>query len=397
MRTREGTAVFGALREEIEGLKAADLYREPRVFEGKADRVVVKGGRELVCLASNNYLGLTADEALMQASSDAALRYGTGSGASRLVSGTMAPHVELERALADFEGTEAALLFGSGFAANLGTITALAGRDDAIYSDGLNHASIIDGARLSKARLEIYAHADASDLERRLSGNSANPGRRRLIVTDGVFSMDGDVAPLPEILQLADAYGAWVIVDDAHASGVIGAGGRGTADHYGVESERLIQLGTLSKAFGGEGGFVAGPSVLVDYLRHRARPFVFSTAPSPATVATALAALRIVRDEPERRLRLRRNSDVLREGLRSLGYSVPGETTPILPVMVGEPGRAVALSEALEEEGVLAPAIRPPTVPSGTSRLRVTAMATHTDEDLDRVLEAFRKARPRGF
>lgn len=266
-----------------------------------------------------------------------------------------------------------------------------------IYSDGLNHASIIDGARLSKARLEIYAHADASDLERRLSGNSANPGRRRLIVTDGVFSMDGDVAPLPEILQLADAYGAWVIVDDAHASGVIGAGGRGTADHYGVESERLIQLGTLSKAFGGEGGFVAGPSVLVDYLRHRARPFVFSTAPSPATVATALAALRIVRDEPERRLRLRRNSDVLREGLRSLGYSVPGETTPILPVMVGEPGRAVALSEALEEEGVLAPAIRPPTVPSGTSRLRVTAMATHTDEDLDRVLEAFRKARPRGF
>jgi 8-amino-7-oxononanoate synthase len=389
--TRE---VFGALSSELEALKAADLYRAPRVFEGQADRVVVKDGRELICFASNNYLGITADEAVKGAASEAALRYGTGSGASRLVSGTMELHVRFEVELASFKETEAALLFGSGFAANLGTITALVGFEDVIYTDRLNHASIIDGSRLSKARLEIYAHADAEDLERRLACNrDRNPGRRRLIVTDGVFSMDGDLAPLPEILDLAGAYDAWVLVDDAHASGVIGARGAGTADFYGVDSPRLIRLGTLSKAFGGEGGFVAGPADLVDYLRHKARPFVFSTAPSPATVATSLKALEIVRTEPHRRERLRENAERLRGGLRSFGYTVPDGPSPILPVMIGEPGRAVALSRALEDRGVLAPAIRPPTVPHGTSRLRVTAMATHTDSDIDWALQAFREVR----
>ncbi len=385
--------VFGELSRELEALKAADLYREPRVFEGRADRVVVKDGRELLCFASNNYLGLTADEAVIRAASEATLRYGTGSGASRLVSGTMELHVRLEEELASFEKTGAALLFGSGFAANLGTITALLGSEDVIYTDRLNHASIIDGSRLSKARLEIYAHADAEDLEARLARNKEAPGHKRLIVTDGVFSMDGDLAPLPEILDLAETYDAWVLIDDAHASGVIGPGGAGTADYYGIDSPRLIRLGTLSKAFGGEGGFVAGPSELIDYLRHKARPFVFSTAPSPATAATALKALEIVRTEPHRRERLRANADRLREGLRALGYAVPGHLTPILPVMVGEPGQAVALSRALEERGVLAPAIRPPTVPEGTSRLRVTAMATHTDADIDRALQAFREVR----
>jgi 8-amino-7-oxononanoate synthase len=376
----------------LEALKAAKLYRAPRVFEGRADRVVVKDGRELICFASNNYLGLTADEAVRDAASEAALRYGTGSGASRLVSGTMELHIRLEGELASFKETEAALLFGSGFAANLGTITALVGSEDVIYTDHLNHASIIDGSRLSKARLEIYAHADAEDLERRLARNrDRKPGRRRLIITDGVFSMDGDLAPLPEILELARAYDAWVLVDDAHASGVLGARGAGTADYYGVDSPRLIRLGTLSKAFGGEGGFVAGPADLVDYLRHKARPFVFSTAPSPATVATALKALEIVRTEPRRRERLRANAERLRGGLRSLGYTVPDGPTPILPVMIGEPGHALALSAALEDRGVLAPAIRPPTVPRGTSRLRVTAMATHTDLDIDRALQAFRE------
>lgn len=386
--------VFGALSSELEELRAADLYRAPRVFEDRADRVVVKDERELLCFASNNYLGLTADEAVIQAASEATLRYGTGSGASRLVSGTMELHVRLEEELASFKETEAALLFGSGFAANLGTITALVGSEDVIYTDRLNHASIIDGSRLSKARLEIYAHADAADLERRLARDSdRNPGRRRLIVTDGVFSMDGDLAPLPEILNLAEAYDAWVLIDDAHASGVIGTRGAGTADYYGVDSPRLIRLGTLSKAFGGEGGFVAGPADLVDYLRHKARPFVFSTAPSPATTATALKALEIVRTEPQRRERLRANARRLREGLLSLGYTIPDGPTPILPVMVGEPGRAVALSKALEDRGVLAPAIRPPTVPEGTSRLRVTAMATHTNSDIDRAIRAFREMR----
>lgn len=382
--------IFGALSEELEALRAADLYRAPRVFEGRADRVVVKDGREFLCLASNNYLGLTADEAVIRAASEATLRYGTGSGASRLVSGTMDLHVRLEEELAAFKETGAALLFGSGFAANLGTITALVGPEDVIYTDRLNHASIIDGSRLSKARLEIYAHADAGDLESRLARNR---GRRRLIVTDGVFSMDGDLAPLPEILDLAEAYDTWVLVDDAHASGVIGPRGAGTADYYGVDSPRLIRLGTLSKAFGGEGGFVAGPPDLIDYLRHKARPFAFSTAPSPATVATALKALEIVRTEPHRRERLRANAERLREGLRASGYTVPGGPTPILPVMIGEPGRAVTLSRALEEKGVLAPAIRPPTVPEGTSRLRVTAMATHTDSDIERALRAFREVR----
>ena len=394
MATPAAGEVFGALSEELEALKAADLYRAPRVFEGRADRVVVKGGRELLCLASNNYLGLTADEAVIRAASEATLRYGTGSGASRLVSGTMKLHVRLEEELASLEKTEAALLFGSGFAANLGTLTALVGREDVVYTDRLNHASIIDGCRLSKARLEIYAHADAGDLEGRLARNrNRNPGRRRLIVTDGVFSMDGDLAPLPRILELAEAYDAWVLVDDAHASGVIGPQGAGTADHFGLESPRLIRLGTLSKAFGGEGGFVAGPANLIDFLRHKARPFVFSTAPSPATAATALKALEIVRTEPYRRERLRANAERLREGLRALGYTVPGYLTPILPVMVGDPGRAVALSKALENLGVLTPAIRPPTVPHGTSRLRVTAMATHTNSDIDWALLAFREVR----
>jgi 8-amino-7-oxononanoate synthase len=382
--------VFGSLTEELQALRDADLYRAPRVFEGRADRVVVKDGRELVCFASNNYLGLTADEAVIRAASEATLRYGTGSGASRLVSGTMELHVRLEEELALFKKTEAALLFGSGFAANLGTITALVGFEDVIYTDRLNHASIIDGSRLSKARLEIYSHADAEDLENRLARNrDRDPGRRRLIVTDGVFSMDGDLAPLPEILDLAETYDAWVLIDDAHATGVIGPNGVGTADYYGVDSPRLIRLGTLSKAFGGEGGFVAGPADFVDYLRHKARPFVFSTAPSPATVATALKALEIVRTEPHRRERLRANAGRMREGLRSLGYSVPEGPTPIIPVMIGDPGRAVTLSKALESRGVLAPAIRPPTVPEGTSRLRVTAMTTHTDSDIDRALLAF--------
>jgi 8-amino-7-oxononanoate synthase len=386
--------VFGALSSELEALKAADLYRAPRVFEGRADRVVVKDGRELICFASNNYLGLTADEAVIGAASEATVRYGTGSGASRLVSGTMKLHVRLEEELASFKGTEAALLFGTGFAANLGTITALVGAEDIIYTDHLNHASIIDGSRLSKARLEIYAHADAEDLEHRLACNRDRaPGRRRLIITDGVFSMDGDLAPLPEILVLAETYDAWVLIDDAHATGVIGPSGAGTADYYGVDSPRLIRLGTLSKALGGEGGFVAGPVNLIDYLRHKARPFVFSTAPSPATVATALKALEIVRAEPHRRERLRANAGRMREGLRSLGYTVPDGSTPILPVMIGKPEQAVALSRALEDRGVLAPAIRPPTVPEGTSRLRVTAMATHTDSDIDRALQAFREVR----
>ena len=386
--------VFGALSAELEELRAADLYRAPRVFEGRADRVVVKDGRELLCFASNNYLGLTADEEVVQAASRATLRYGTGSGASRLVSGTMELHVRLEEELASFKETEAALLFGSGFAANLGTITALVGPQDVIYTDRLNHASIIDGSRLSRARLEIYAHADANDLEKRLAYDEGrDPGRRRLIVTDGVFSMDGDLAPLPRILELAETYDAWVLIDDAHASGVIGPRGAGTADYYGIDSPRLIRLGTLSKAFGSEGGFVAGPAELVDYLRHKARPFVFSTSPSPATVATALKALEIVRTEPHRRQRLRANADRLRKGLRDLGYTVPGYLTPILPVMIGEPGRAVALSKALEDMGILAPAIRPPTVPEGTSRLRVTAMATHTDQDIERALRAFEEVR----
>jgi 8-amino-7-oxononanoate synthase len=386
--------VFGALSTELEALWEADLYRAPRVFEGRADRVVVKDGRELLCFASNNYLGLTADEAVIRAASEATLRYGTGSGASRLVSGTMELHVRLEEELASFKETEAGLLFGSGFAANLGTITALVGSEDVIYTDRLNHASIIDGSRLSKARLEIYAHADAGDLESRLARNrDRSSGGRRLIVTDGVFSMDGDLAPLPQILELAEIYDAWVLVDDAHASGVIGPRGAGTADYYGVDSPRLIRLATLSKAFGGEGGFVAGSADLIDYLRHKARPFVFSTAPSPATTATALKALEIVRTEPHRRERLRANAERLREGLLSLGYTVPGGPTPILPVMIGEPGRAVAISRALEDRGVLAPAIRPPTVPEGTSRLRVTAMATHTDSDIDRALQAFREVR----
>lgn len=384
-------SVFNSLAEELTQFQAAGLYRKPRSFTGPSSRVVAKEGRELVCLASNNYLGLSTHPSVIDAAMAAARSFGTGSGASRLVSsGTLELHVRLEATIARFKETEDAVLFSSGYMANVGTISALVGPGDMVFTDKLNHASVIDGCRLSGARMRVYHHADAIDLQQLLQSSSSS---RRLIVTDGVFSMDGDLAPLPEILELAKLFDAWILVDDAHATGVLGHYGRGTLEYYNLRHPRLIQLGTLSKAVGVEGGFVAGPRILIEYLRNKARTFIYSTAPAPPVTAAAIKSLEILQNEPKWREQLRNNSVKLREGLRALGYTFLNGPTPIIPVMIGDPAQVVTLSRALETHGVLVPAIRPPTVPKGTSRLRATVMATHTPGDLEQVLAAFEVVR----
>lgn len=379
------------LAEELDRIRAAGLHRRLRTFAGpQAPRAQVDG-RPLILLASNAYLGLNTHPEVVAAAAAAVAEFGTGSGGSRLITGTSTLHRQLEAELAALKGTEDAVLFGTGYQANVGAITALVGPEDLILTDKLNHASIIDACRLSQARMRVYRHNDVERLAALLARE--RPGHRRcLIVTDGVFSMDGDVAPLPEICALAEQHEALVMVDDAHGTGVLGPRGGGTVEQFGLHGRVHVQMGTLSKALASQGGFVAGSALLCEYLRNRARPFIFSTAPEPAAVAAALAALAVLRREPERLERLRTNARKLRAGLTSLGYRVlPGET-PILPVLVGEPGPALALAAALEEAGAFAPAIRPPSVPPGTSRLRVSVMATHTEADLNTALAAFAAA-----
>lgn len=378
------------LMRELEGLKAEGLYRSPHcVMDAQGPRVRV-GDRDYLCFCSNNYLGLAAHPEVRQAAIHAIEKYGWGSGASRLVSGTMHLHLALEKELADFKGTEAAILFPSGYMANLGVISALLGPRDTVIVDKLNHASIIDGCRLSGARLRVYPHCDLERLERILAGSAGSP--RKLVVTDGIFSMDGDLAPLPAIVRLAQRHGAWVMVDEAHATGVLGAHGRGAAELLGVEEGVAISLGTLSKALGGSGGFVAGSAALIEYLRNRARSFIYTTAPPPAACAAAHAALRIVRREPGLRSAVARNADRLRRGLGVLGLDTMGSAHQIIPVRVGESGAAVNLANKLFERGIMAPAIRPPTVPRGMSRIRLTVTAGHGDGDIDFLLQAFREA-----
>ena len=352
-----------------------------RVVDGPQGTTVLLEGNPVLVLCSNNYLGLADHPRLARAAADAALALGTSSGASRLISGSMSIHTELEGRLAAFKRKEAAVLFGSGYLANTGTIAALTGRGDVVFSDELNHASIIDGCRLSRAESFVYRHRDIEHLEWALRRAA---GRAALIVTDGVFSMDGDVAPLPELAILARRNRCRLMVDEAHATGCMGPDGRGSVAAVGLTGEVDVIMGTLGKALGGYGAYVCGSRELIDYLVNTARPFIFSTALPPSVVAAADAALDLLEESPERVTRLKANAACLRQSLRDAGVEPAGFGTQIVPLVIGEADATVALSERLLERGVFAQAIRPPTVPAGTCRLRLTVMATHPETDLRR-------------
>ncbi|MFC9599470.1 8-amino-7-oxononanoate synthase [Peribacillus butanolivorans] len=378
--------------KELEKIKEGGLYRQLQTVETMSDQgYAMVNGKKMMMFASNNYLGIANDQRLIEASVQATQRFGTGSTGSRLTTGNTIVHEKLEKRLAEFKQTDAAIVLNTGYMANIAALTTLVGRDDLILSDEMNHASIIDGCRLSRAETIIYRHADLLDLEMKLQINTRY--RKRIIVTDGVFSMDGDIAPLPGIVELAKRYDALVMVDDAHATGVLGKDGRGTSEHFGLKGKIDIEMGTLSKAVGAEGGYIAGSRSLVDYVLNRARPFVFSTALSAGVVASALTAVDIIQSEPERRVRIRAMSQRLYNELTSLGYTVSGGETPILAIICGEPEQAMFLSKELHKHGIYAPAIRPPTVPSGTSRIRLTLMATHQEEQMNHVIDVFRTIR----
>jgi 8-amino-7-oxononanoate synthase len=367
--------------QRLAELESSGLRRRLRLIEGPQGPVVVLAGRPVMLLCSNNYLGLADHPRLRRAAADAAISLGTSAGASRLISGSMSIHAELESRLAEFKGTEAALLFGSGYLANTGTIAVLARRGEVVCSDELNHASIIDGCRLAGAETFVYRHADTEHLD---WGLRRAAGRAALIVTDGVFSMDGEIAPLCELTSLAQRHRCRLLVDEAHATGCIGPGGRGSVAAAGLAGEVDVVVGTLGKALGGYGAYVCGSGELIDFLINSARPFIFSTAPPPPAVAAALAALELLVERPSQVGRLRANAAALRDGLRSAGLEPAGSETQIVPLLIGEAADAMALCERLLAEGLFAQAIRPPTVPPGTSRLRLTTMATHRIADLRR-------------
>jgi len=378
-------------RAELDRLDAASLLREVRALDSAQGPEVDLNGRRVLLLASNNYLGLANDPRVVGAAADAARRWGAGSGSARLISGGVRLHDELEARIAAFKGTESALLFSSGYLANLGTISALVGRGDAIFSDELNHASIIDGARLSGAHVHVYRHADAGHLDELLASPVAG---RRLVVSDAVFSMDGDLAPLRDIADVCDRHGAILMVDEAHATGVVGPGGRGAVAEAGLDGRVPVVMGTLSKALGAAGGFIAGSADLIAYLRNGARAFIFDTAMPAPVAAAALAALEVIEAEPWRGERARALSLRLWSGLSSAGFTVgSAPAAAIVPLVVGEATDALAMSAALLAQDVLVPAIRPPSVAPGTARLRATVMATHTDEQIDAAVRAFTACR----
>jgi glycine C-acetyltransferase len=377
------------LREQLEELERAGTALHPRVLQSEQRARTRFDGRDVINLASNNYLGLAAHPRLKEAAARAAMELGAGSGAVRTIAGTMSLHEELERRFAEFKGAEAALMFQSGFTSNSGTVAAILSKEDVIVSDQLNHASIIDGARLSRAEIKVFPHKDAEAADALLSESRA-PGRRQLLITDGVFSMDGDIAPLPALVEVAEKHGAIMMIDDAHASGVLGEGGKGTVSHFGLDPSRVdIQVGTLSKAIGVLGGFIAGPRHLVQWLVNRGRPFLFSTSAPPAVTAACIAALDVIRDEPDRLERLWSNTRFFKEGLHGLGFDTGESETPITPVIAGEEATAVELSAMLWEEGVFTPAIVFPTVAKGRSRVRTIVTADHTEADLSQALDAF--------
>jgi glycine C-acetyltransferase len=399
--TNEGTRPnpLGFLADEIDELKRANLFRQMRVLSSPQAAEVVVDGRELISLSSNNYLGLTTHPRLVEAAIAATRDFGAGSGAVRTIAGNMTIHERLETELAEFKHVEAVLTFQSGFAANTGTIPVVAGEKDLIVSDALNHASIIDGMRLSKAPRVVFPHKDVAALRELLREASekgrpdagGEPYRLILVVTDGVFSMDGDIAPLPGIVAAAEEFGAAVMVDDAHASGVLGKNGRGTVDHFNLHGRVHIQVGTLSKAIGVLGGYVAGSQALRDMLIQRARPFLFSTSHPPAVAAACLAAIHVLQEEPELIDRLWANTIYFKDGLRGLGFDAGVSETPITPVMMGDSARAARFSQRLFDEGIFAQPVVYPTVALDKARIRTIVTAEHSTAQLDRCLEAFGK------
>jgi glycine C-acetyltransferase len=376
--------------EEIAALRQAGVFRPLRILESPQEPRSIIDGRSVINLSSNNYLGLTTHPRLKEAAREASERYGVGTGSVRTIAGTMTLHEELEQRLARFKHTEAALVFQSGFTCNSGIIPVLADEGDMIFSDELNHASIIDGIRLSKAERRIYRHRDMNALEQALRKSTG--ARRRLIITDGVFSMDGDVAPLPDIVELAERYDAMVYVDDAHASGVFGKNGRGTVNHFGLDGRVHVQVGTLSKAIGVLGGYVACTRSLRDLLIHRGRPFLFSTSHPPAVTAACIAAIDVLESEPELIDRLWENTRYFKGELQRLGFNTGSSESPITPVIVGEGRKAMQLSDILFREGVFAQGITYPTVPKDKARVRTIVTAGHTQEDLIQALGAFEVA-----
>jgi glycine C-acetyltransferase len=377
------------LSNELDALKQQGLYRPLRVLESEQRAHATFDHNSVVNLSSNNYLGLTTHPRLRAAALDAVQRYGAGTGSVRTIAGTMELHVELERRLAAFKKVEAVVVFQSGFTANAGTVAATLTKDDVVVSDELNHASIIDGCRLSRATIKVFPHKDVNAAREVL--RNLPPSQRKLLITDGVFSMDGDLGALPELCDLAEEYGAIMMVDDAHASGVFGANGRGTVDHFKCHGRVDIQVGTLSKAIGVLGGYVAGTTSLIEFLSQRARPFLFSTSHPPAVTAACLAALDVLEQEPEWMQKLWDNTAFFKAGLHSLGFNTGRSESPITPVIVGEAARAAEMSDKLFQAGVFAQSIGFPTVPRGQARLRTIVTATHTREDLQYALDMFRK------
>jgi len=383
------------LTDQINDLKSKGTHFTLRVLQDEQAPECTYDGKHVINIASNNYLGLTTHPKLREAALAALKKYGVGSGAVRTVAGTMKIHMELEEKIARFKNVEACVVFQSGFTANAGTVSAILGKDDFIISDELNHASIIDGARLSRAKIKVFRHKDIAHAEELLK-EVQNEFGHKLLITDGVFSMDGDIGPLPALCDLAEKYGAIMMVDDAHASGVLGRNGRGTVDHFNVHGRVDVQVGTLSKAIGALGGYVCGSKDLIDFLYHRARPFLFSTSHPPSVAATCIAAFEVLEEEPELIDKLWGNTRFFKKELGLLGFNIGGQTTPasetpITPIIVGEGKLTMDFSRELFKEGVFATGIAFPTVPEGKARIRTIMSATHTQDQLSRVLEVLKK------
>jgi glycine C-acetyltransferase len=395
MTTATRTNPLSYLTDQLNDLKAKGTHFRLRVLEDEQAPECTFDGKKVINLASNNYLGLTTHPKLREAALEATRKYGVGSGAVRTIAGTMKIHMELEEKIARFKNVEACVVFQSGFTANAGTVSAVLGKEDFIISDQLNHASIIDGARLSRAKILVFNHKDLVHAEEQLASIKDQPGRK-LLITDGVFSMDGDIGPLPGLCELAEKYGAIMMVDDAHSSGVLGRAGRGTIDHFGMHGRVDIQVGTLSKAIGALGGYVCGTRDLIDYLYHRARPFLFSTSHPPSVAAACIAAFEVLEDEPERIEDLWENTRFWKKELGLLGFDIGGKTTPasetpITPIIIGDGARTMEFSRELFKEGVLGTGIAFPTVPEGKARIRTIMTATHTEEELEKALEVLKK------
>jgi len=375
--------VWQDMTDSLAALAACDLLRQPVVVDSAVGARITVAGQEVVCLCSNDYLALAAEPSVRQAAAKAIDTWGVGAGASRLISGTTSLHVQLEDAIAAFKGTESAIVTTTGWMANHAAIAALVGKGDLILADKLNHASIIDAAKSSGALLRTYGHRDVRRLEKMLS-HRRGKFRRCLIVTDSLFSMDGDIAPLPALAELKGRYDALLMIDEAHATGVLGEGGKGAAEMMGVERDIDVTVGTLSKAIGGLGGFVAGRRELTDTILNTARCYIYTTALPPAMCAAAMEALRIIQTQPQRRKRLLEMAEDLRCRLHQAGFDTAGSASQIIPILIGSPGESLRMSRELLEEGFLVPAIRPPTVPRGSSRLRVSLCSAHTQADLER-------------